>query len=126
MGYEIHITRKEIWHEENHNKDIPLGEWLRYVSGDNEMILADPDNPQSGDALWRREPKTEIVNYFSYNHGNGDITVKNPDNEVIWKMINISTSLKAKVQGDEEECYDESYFDRIKKPAKKQWWKFWN
>ncbi|XZF15906.1 hypothetical protein ACTHGU_07195 [Chitinophagaceae bacterium MMS25-I14] len=71
--------------------------------------------------------------WFDYDHGN--ITVKNPDNEIITKMLTIAAKLNAKVQGDDCEVYEltsdgEITYKHI--PGKdnptdklKPWWKFW-
>tara|TARA_R110002049_G_scaffold219075_3_gene390816 strand:+ start:7128 stop:7334 length:207 start_codon:yes stop_codon:yes gene_type:complete len=39
----------------------------------------------------------------------GDISVKNPDSQIIEKMISIADKLKAQVQGEEGEIYDEKF-----------------
>ncbi len=38
MGYDLHITRKENWSEED-GEDIPLDEWIEYIDSDSEMRL---------------------------------------------------------------------------------------
>jgi hypothetical protein len=63
-----------------------------------------------------------------FDYQNGNIVVKNPDEEIIAKLLRIAASLAARVQGDEGEFYPESLqrylspsraFDRKNKP----WWK---
>ena len=134
MGYELHITRKEIWYDDDHTNDISSTEWIQYVNGDEEMTLIELQSedingitftPKNGDALWKRTPLSEIENYFSYCVNEGDIVVKSPDNETIKKMIKIADKLAAKVQGDDGEYYDDTYFIKLKQESKKPWWKFW-
>ena len=67
-----------------------------------------------------------------FDYRDGCISTKNPDEEVIRKMINIADTLNAKVQGDEGELYDETYFSNQRQAStqkeniiKKPWWKFW-
>ena len=42
MGYDLHITRKEFWHNEE-GPVISLEEWQRYVASDPD-IESDPRN----------------------------------------------------------------------------------
>jgi hypothetical protein len=66
------------------------------------------------------------------------ISAKYPDDETIRKMLTIAEKLNGKVQGDDNEFYDEDYFknkvntitsDTPKQAPeqadKKPWWKFW-
>ncbi|MEY4875175.1 MAG: hypothetical protein RL708_324 [Bacteroidota bacterium] len=64
--------------------------------------------------------------WFSYEEGL--ITVKNPDNEIVNKMLSIAKVLHAKVQGDDLEYYDEAVYKALEqkrkaKLNKKPWWK---
>jgi hypothetical protein len=62
----------------------------------------------------------------------GDVSVKNPDPEILRKMWLVAEKLGAKVQSDEGEVYgssgqsDESPpMDTPTGTVKKPWWKFW-
>lgn len=114
MGYDIHITRKENWFEDE-GKEITEAEWKSYVNSDSELRLsgfAEAEsslnitlryvNPLLAD--WLGHPDHEIV-YFDFRHGN--VVVKNPDEITLNKMKNIAHNLRAKVQGDEGEFYNE-------------------
>jgi hypothetical protein len=144
MGYDIHITRQENWYDEDVSKQILFTEWEEYLENDSEMRL---DNfaeatLQSGDkirlenqglAVWTKYSGDNIdSNHAWFDFRNGNITVKNPDGEIMKKMLSIAEKLEAKMQGDEGEIYDLSEIikvssilniplNRIKKP----WWKFW-
>jgi len=68
------------------------------------------------------------------DYDNGNITVKNSDDEIISKMLDIADKLNAKVQGEEGEVYERSADGQIiskhaanNHTAKeiKPWWKFW-
>jgi hypothetical protein len=82
MGYDLHITRKACWVDDD-GPTITLDEWKALVMSDPEMSL---DGFHVGVA--------------------GDIVVKNPDKEIRVKMYQIAQKLGAKVQGDERELYD--------------------
>ena len=115
MGYDVHITRKENWFDKG--QDITLPEWKAYLNKDSEMRLENMAEAKTdegavlrleseGLAVWTRysgHEKNENMAWFDYREGN--ITVKNPDDEILYKMISISRSLNAKVQGDEGETY---------------------
>lgn len=135
MGYDVHITRKKNWFDEDQENEISLSEWKDYVSSDPEMRL---DNKAeftmpSGEVLnmqaegicvwiaYSGENKNQ--NHAWFTHNNGKITVKNPDEEILEKMQKIAVAFNAKVQGDEGEYYN--FIDSRTHKVKKPWWKFW-
>lgn len=114
MGYEVHITRKVEWSDENGPR-ISENEWKAYVASDSELVItgaAEQANP-NGETIriaqpllteWRRHSSRSPV-WFSYFEGN--LSVKNPDEECLAKMRQIAAKLLARVQGDDGEFYDE-------------------
>lgn len=147
MGYNLYITRKEEWFEEQSNNNISLDEWLSYIQSSNsELELSDVDTvklqeveikPQVGPGFckWTAHP-TNKRPWFLYFEGN--IETKYPDELTIKKMISIAQDLNAKVQGDDGETYKLSADNEILsnstevwnivapgKKVKKPWWKFW-
>ena len=145
MGYDLHITRKEHWAEETRpGIDISLKEWLDYIEFDPQLQLSDtyrtkvPGNStESQVAPGYCEWITHSQNarpWFSYSDGN--ISTKNPEEDTILKMIEISEKLDAMVQGDNGEIHEISkdgelitrqidYDNNIGDNGKKPWWKFW-
>jgi len=115
MGYDVHITRKEDWFEEG--DDISIEEWKAYLKDDKDMRLDNYAKAQVGEgetlrvesdglAVWTAYSGHEEggnMAWFDYQQGN--ITVKNPDDEILNKMIAISHAFNAKVQGDDGETY---------------------
>ena len=134
MGYDLHITRKSIWFDEESSIDISLADWIDYVNEDNEMRLdnfADAMTNEGqnvkiegkGLSVWTKYSKNGINgNYAWFHYMNGQIVVKNPDKEIINKMIDIASVLGAKVQGDDGELYETKQL--INKEIQ-PWWKFW-
>jgi hypothetical protein len=57
--------------------------------------------------------------WFAFSRGN--ITVKNPNQEIRKKMVDIAVALRAKVQGDNGEIYETEEGMNEKRP----WWKVW-
>jgi hypothetical protein len=114
MGYDIHITRKNEWSDEDGPR-ITEAEWQAYVASDPEMVItgvAEHTNPP-GETIritqpllteWRHHSSRSPV-WFSYFEGN--LSVKSPDEECLAKMRQIAARLQARVQGDEGESYDE-------------------
>jgi len=131
MGYNIHITRKENWFDENDTNNISLTEWTEYIKSDNEMRLdnfaeATATNGEyvrvetKGMSVWTKYSKDgHDGNHAWFWPDSGNIVVKNPDIEIRNKMIDIAGRLRAKVQGDDGEIYDtkESTIER------RPWWK---
>lgn len=117
-GYDVHITRRKDWSDEK-GPVITLAEWKTLVSSDPDMrldgfaeITIDADQKlrmeSEGLAVWikySRHGEKGNMAWFLWSRGN--ITVKNPDEEIRGKMFRLAKKLKAKVQGDEGELYGE-------------------
>ncbi len=102
MGYEIHITRKSEWSDED-GPMIGEEEWLRLIEMDPELSLDRETQCSISDeevvfAAWKGAPGS--LGWF-----NGEITTKNPERSLILKMVQIAERLGAKVQGDDGEEY---------------------
>ncbi|WP_428241544.1 hypothetical protein [Gynuella sp.] len=145
MGYDLHITRKEEWFEEEGDQ-ITLDEWNNFVNSSPDMRLdgyAEAETPNGvlrveseGLAVWTGysgHDNDGNMAWFDYFEGN--IKVKNPDDEIIKKMYQIAVALNAKVQGEECEVYGEdgqSNWQELKAEGEvmivassKKWWQFW-
>jgi hypothetical protein len=119
MGYDVHITRKENWWEDN-GPEISLDEWISVVTGDRDMRLDGYAEAQLGDGSVLRYERDGLSVWTAYSgHGKdgnmpwfdlcrGCVDVKNPDPEILQKMWSLAQVLSAKVQGDEGEFYDAS------------------
>ncbi|HMR81749.1 MAG TPA: hypothetical protein PKE30_01405 [Niabella sp.] len=141
MGYDIHITRQENWFDEDESKKISLDEWKDFLLNDAEMRLANFAEATAtirvesdGLAVWTKYSGNGLdgnLAWFDYNKGN--IICKNPDNEIINKILIIAKQLDAKVQGDEGELYELTDDKKIttrqlsdsSNYKEKPWWKFW-
>lgn len=147
MGYDLHIVRKNNWDDFDEETNITLNEWLYYVENDGELELTNsngttPAEEQSfqnkpGYFEWNAHPVYKEKNarpWFEYWRGR--ISTKNPDDQIVLKMLAIAEKLNAKVQGDDGEFYDENevskiihinnhQYDSLNPVKKKVWWKFW-
>ena len=118
MGYDVHITRKRDWFNEEDNAAITLQEWKEYVADDPEMRLDDyaeaplPDGDLirtvgEGLCVWTAySGNGQNGNYAWFDWHENRVVVKNPDSEILDKMKGIAQALAARVQGDEGEYYD--------------------
>lgn len=97
-GEEAHISRAKDW-TQSKNTPIPLSEWKDCINSDKEFRPVDADKSQ-GMAIWT-DSKNKKECYFSYHEG--EISVKDPDGEVLNKMKSIARKLKAKVIDDDNE-----------------------
>ena len=149
MGYELHIFRRNNWEDDEEESNISLDEWLHYIENDKELELTNgfqdvfknwQDSP--GLCNWIGHPKSRTGEEPWFIYWSGSISTKYPDDSTIKKMVEISVALSSKVQGDDGEFYDYTYFDKsvqaiadeeAQKPinqrtnnsTKKPWWKFW-
>ncbi|HWY77064.1 MAG TPA: hypothetical protein VN281_15680 [Verrucomicrobiae bacterium] len=110
MGYDVHITRKKLWWNED-GPVITAEEWLRYVASDPQLRLDPTSERHSVTINIQSDFPDPWLEWFD-----GDIYSKNPDEAIRGKMIQIATALGAKVQGDDGEIYrsgkaDDYYYD---------------
>ena len=99
MGYDLHITRAELW-AENDGAKISAAEWLGIVHDDDELALAQENGPYF--AAWRGA-STNQESWFDWDDGN--VYTKNPDSATLRKMVQLANRLRARVQGDDGEFY---------------------
>ncbi len=144
MGYELHIIRNAEPSEDDFDGGIDAAEWQSYVEGDPSLRLdgyAEAHGPNgetlrvSDDwiAVWTDHPTANGENGWAWLHyRSGEICVKNPDQELLAKMLSIAADLDAIVFGDDGEVYERpddhgvpSAAALAPKPASKPWWRFW-
>lgn len=144
QGYDLHITRRNNWFDDqDKDNSISFEEWRNFIREHEELRLNNTFNAktESGELVqFESEELTMWTGYSRSNaHGNhawfnywsGNITVKSPDDEIIYQMITIANKLNAKVQGTRGELYNEKYFSRVQlkyydaqKPYRR-WWQIW-
>lgn len=147
MGYNLYITRQQNWFDEVDDQMISMEEWIEYVHYDPSLSfetftkdkivqMNEPDSNNTGVAIWTNYSKNGRNNNYAWiYYVEGNIECKNPDTEIIGKMIGIASQLHAEVQCDKGEEY-RSLDDKIVSTAnkrkreknrsqKKTWWKFW-
>lgn len=121
MGYDLHITRRVNWTDDN-GPIISADEWRMYVQSDPELRM---DESLGGHfAVWSGNSKHEIP-WLAWCNGN--IGSKNPDPPLIRKMAALALALDAVVQGDDGENYNQ---DGLACPLRslnllerlKRWW----
>jgi len=127
MGYNLHITRKQNWYDEGN--DISIEEWGNYVRGDQEMRMDNFAEAKTTDGNVIRTEEKGLAVWIAYNeqawlsYSRGNIEAKNPDKEIIKKLISIAKVLKARVVGDEGEEYAETL--HVPSIKRKPWWSIW-
>ena len=99
MGYDLHITRKEFWSDED-GPVITLEEWSAYVASD-PSIQSDPDNP----GIKNYVVASATDRWPLWWDPSGELLTKNPDDAAIAKLVQIARALQARVLGDDEEIY---------------------
>ena len=101
MGYELHITRKKYFFDEE-GEVVSPAEWRSYVNSDPELEIdlkvGENFARWSGDS--RYGPGEAWFDWFE-----GSINTKSPDEKILAKMLSIAQALGGKVQGDDGEVY---------------------
>jgi hypothetical protein len=113
VGYDVHITRATEWFE-SEDTPITFEEWTAFVKSDPSMRLDGFAEAAVG-GLRYESPGLAVWTAYSghgkkgnmawFDHDEGRITVKNPDEEILGKMRAIAKKLGARVVGDEGEEY---------------------
>jgi hypothetical protein len=94
-----------------------LDEWKELIASVQEIRLYNFANATTtsgtlwveseGLAVWTKYSGDGLNdNHAWFDYRDGNIVVKNPDNEIVTKMLDIARQLRAKVQGDEGEVYE--------------------
>ena len=143
MGYDLHIVRNEQWWDEEVGGGIPLAEWSSFVETDDTMRMDNlaevklPDGStlrteSEGLAVWTEYAGNEVDgNQAWFAFRDDAIVVKNPDQDILAKMLEVAASLNAKIVGDDGEEYvspsDHGVPTRqmMLMSERKPWWKFW-
>jgi len=115
MGYDVRITRKTNWFDDE--PQIDIDEWRDLVASDEEMRLDGYAEAKVGSGAVLRVESEGLAVWVAYSghaangnmawfdFGRGDVVVKNPDAEILAKMWEIAQKLGARVQGDDCEFY---------------------
>lgn len=143
MGYDIHITRKAQWFDDN-GPTISMEEWKAYIASDSELRLDGYAETTVGNGAALRVKNEGMAVWTAYSKENtawiwldsSGIVAKNPDNEILRKMFQIAQVLGARVVGDDDEEYDadgemvatEDFSQHDIPPdspvSKRPWWKW--
>ncbi len=99
MGYELHITRARFW-AENEGSEISQDEWRALVDSDPDLTIDVRNGPFFAVLISQSE---ETPGWLDWSDGN--ISTKNPNRDLLAKMLQIADTLEAAVQGDDGELY---------------------
>ncbi|WP_327072233.1 hypothetical protein OG196_01125 [Kitasatospora purpeofusca] len=108
MGYDLHITRRENWWDEE-GGDIGTAEWEAAVAADPDLVMVPMPEGWQGSAEWVAETvprKEEEARSEPLWWRTGRIAAKNPSDALVAKMCQLAKVLDARVQGDDGEYYD--------------------
>ncbi|HCS54979.1 hypothetical protein [Rubinisphaera sp.] len=146
MGYELHIVRNEEWWDEETGGGISFAEWSTLVDADVSLRMDSFAEVNLKDDMKLRiesEGLTVWTEYAGNEEGGNQawfdfhenaIVVKNPDQDILVKMLEIAKALDAKIIGEEGEEYqsptDHGVPTRLSKQEilsnqSKPWWRFW-
>ncbi len=107
MGYDLHITRKTHWSDED-GPLIPLTQWQQLIDDDADLTLYEEVGPED---LGKAASYGDDAGALRWEEG--EIRAKNPESALVVKMAVIAAALGATLQGDDGEIYraDGSSFD---------------
>jgi hypothetical protein len=100
MSYELFITRKEFYIDEE-GEGIQQEQFEESIKGDDFM------KQDENEYFWKGNPNPDLGDVsFWYEKDFGAISSKNPEEATIHKMYEIAQKLHAKVQGEDGEIYN--------------------
>ena len=140
MSYNIYITRKENWNDED-GPFIALSDWLAYLSIDPSLQRdAQFDSGRSNgvvdeptQVIWTEWPGQEDGKQMRFHLDDGNIVASDADVATRQKLFVMADVLEAKLQGAKGETYD-SVGDPVGRGRRrrsaastqqKSWWRFW-
>lgn len=106
----LRVSLKE-WNELlSNDPDMRLDNFAEATTTNGETIIIESD----GLSVWTKYSGNGLhENYAWFSYSQGNIIVKNPDNEILNKMIDLAVKLNAKVQGDDGAIYESSLANKI-------------
>ena len=139
MGYAVYIVRKAEGEggEQKRAAAITLAEWKAYVATDPELRLTDYAEASGYGAgpgsaagaagadlgalpaeaevlsLWLAYSRMRAGKYAWFSYARGRVTVRDPDEELLGKILAVAQALAARVQGDDGEYFDEAPASRL-------------
>ncbi len=99
MGYNIYLTRAADW-SQNQDAIIRIDEWRQVASTDSSL---NHDPYDEGTFDWSAHPSGTPV---PFHYSDGNVTVKNPDDAILGKALELAHRMRARVQGDDGEIYE--------------------
>ena len=112
MGYDIHITRRAFWADED-GPVISLEAWMAHCATDASLVAMPVRNEAGGIVM--DDPSPGSVAYQLPNGewwpmwwDEGGVLTKNPPVGTFAKLAEIAAAFQAQVQGDDGEQYDAS------------------
>lgn len=142
MGYDVFITRREIWSDED-GPDITLSDWLAYLSIDPSLQRDAQFDSGRGSSnggyqepthvIWTEWPGQGDGKEARFYLEDGNVVAKDTDAAIRQKLFVMAHVLEGKLQGAKGETYN-SIGENDKKGRRrskqapgqeKSWWRFW-
>ncbi len=143
MGYEVYVTRRESWADED-GPYITLSDWLGYLSIDPSLqrdvqfgsgrTKSNGGYEESTHVIWTEWPGQGDGKEARFYLDDGNVVASDTDVAIRQKLFVMAHVLEAKVQGAKGELYNSvgepegrGRKRRSKTPpgAEKSWWRFW-
>ncbi|MFD8597880.1 hypothetical protein ACFV1L_23025 [Kitasatospora sp. NPDC059646] len=105
MGYDIHLTRRRYWFDED-GPEIGFDEWRAAVDADPELVVAFY-GPAAGGQWWAELPDPDAPYPEGMEWRGARASAKHPSTRLLVRMYAVAQRLGARVQGDDGEYYDE-------------------
>lgn len=109
MGYDLHISRREYWHDED-GPEISLDEWQAYAAQRADLVpcpVRDADGTVIADSGARGAfgVQSEPGEWWILDWSRGTVTTSRPPQDIIRIMVAMAQDLNARVLGDDDEDY---------------------
>ncbi|HMT19492.1 MAG TPA: hypothetical protein PKD20_01175 [Candidatus Saccharibacteria bacterium] len=107
MSYNLYLTHKKHWAQEEPAEKIPYAEFKKYIASYKGIHIEKEDEEAQTITLTYNLPKESGADVFYFKYDNGDVvtTSNHTDKYAFSMLVDIAEKFNVSIQGEEGELY---------------------
>ena len=107
MSYNLYLTHKQHWAQEEPAEKIPYAEFKKYIALQKGISIESEDQEDQKIDLTYELPKESGADVFCFKYDNGDVvtTSNHTDKYAFSMLVDIAEKFNVSIQGEEGELY---------------------